>query len=151
MWQHRFETTTDLPAELIWPVIADIAGWANVDHNIRHIEVDGTPAVGARFRLKPKGGPTLKFEVAAFDPPTTYADRCRMPGAAMTTRHKLLPLTEAGGGTRVVVDIDVTGPLAWFWGPIAAAKHASGLPAQTERIIARARELAWVHSSHQPA
>lgn len=142
MWQHRFEVETDLSAEQIWPVIADIAGWADVDRNIASIEIAGAPALGTRFRLKPKGGPTLNFEVSAFDPPTVYADRCRMPGAAMTTRHRLLPSETPDGLTRIVVEIEVTGPLAWFWGPVAAGKHASGLPAQTDRILARARELA---------
>lgn len=142
MWQHRFETTTELAPEQVWPVIADISGWAKVDHNIARIDVDGPPAVGTCFRLKPRGGPTLKFEVAAFDPPMTYADLCRMPGAAMITRHRLLPPAKEGEPTRIVVEIKVTGLLAWLWGPIAAAKHAAGLPAQTERILAYARQHA---------
>lgn len=141
MWQHRFETGTDLSAQQIWPVIADIAGWADVDRNIAWIDVAGAPGEGTRFRLKPRGGPTLSFVVTAFAAPTTYADRCDMPGASMTTTHRLVPAADSGG-TRIVVEIVVTGLLAWFWGPVAASKHASGLPAQTERILAHARQLA---------
>ena len=139
MWQHSFETTTALAPEQIWPVIADVASWAEVDHNIASIQVDGTPAVGTGFRLKPKGGPTLKFKITAFDPPHSYADCCRIPGASMTTWHRILATTSLGEPTRIVVEIIVIGPLAWFWGPVAASKHAAGLPAQTERILARAR------------
>lgn len=138
-WQHRYETTTDLAPHEIWPVIADVPSWAEVDHNIASIQVEGTPAVGTRFRLKPKGGPTLRFTITAFDPPHSYADCCRMPGAAMTTSHRLLPPAAPGAATRIVVEITVTGPLAWLWGPVAAAKHAAGLPGQTARILARAR------------
>lgn len=137
MWRHRFETTTDVPALAIWPVIADVARWAEVDRNIARIEIEGEPRVGTRFKLKPKGGPTLSFDIAAFDPPHTYADRCRMPGAVMTTWHRL----EAGAPTRIVVEIEIEGPLSRLWGWMVGRKHAAGLPAQTERIIARAREL----------
>lgn len=151
MWQHRFEKMTELQPEQIWPVIADIAGWAAVDHNIAWLEVEGTPAVGTHFRLRPKGGPALRFEVVHFDPPRLYADLCRMPGAAMTTRHRLHPSVEPSGGTHIVVEIDVTGPLAWFWGPIAAAKHAAGLPRQTDQILARAREMASASPSLKSA
>lgn len=135
MWQHDFEHRTDLPIAAIWPVLADVARWAEVDHNIERIVISAPPAVGVPFTLKPKGGPTLSFVIGAFDPPHRYSDICRMPLARMTTLHVLEP---DGTGTLMRVRITIAGPLAWLWGRVVGRKHAAGLPAQTERILAAA-------------
>jgi Polyketide cyclase / dehydrase and lipid transport len=134
MWQHQFETMTDLTPEQIWPVIANVAAWGQVDHNIEHISVDGTPKTGTKFILKPRGGPTLRFEIGQFEPPLVYSDICKMPLAKMETQHRF----ERGARTRVIVTIAMVGPLASLWGFVVGRKHASGLPAQTARIMERA-------------
>ncbi len=137
MWQHRFETTSALTPEQIWPVIADVANWAAVDTNIDYIKISETPRVGTAFTLKPKGGPRLKFVIGDFVPPSTYSDICKMPFASMKTLHSL----EAGNETRIVVDIQISGPLSRLWGLLVGRKHAAGIPAQTARILARATFL----------
>jgi hypothetical protein len=131
MWKHRFEKSTDLKPGQIWPVLADVANWAKVDHNIDFIEIEGTPKAGTKFVLKPKGGPKLKFTIGDFSPPTTYSDICRMPFASMKTLHTLIP----GDRTIVRVDITISGPMSRLWGFLVGRKHAQGLPAQTERIL----------------
>lgn len=136
MWQHRFTHDTDLSVDAIWPVIADVARWPEVDRNIEALEISGTPGPGVAFVLKPKGGPRLGFTIGAFDAPHAYSDICRMPLARMETTHRLAPRPE--GGTRLVVEIAITGPLARLWGLVVGRKHAAGLPAQTQRILARA-------------
>jgi hypothetical protein len=45
--------------------------------------------------------------------------------------------TGSDDGTRLKVDIEITGPLSRFWGFMAGRKHAAGLPAQTARILAQ--------------
>jgi hypothetical protein len=135
MWQHKFEHRTELPVEAIWPILADVARWAEVDHNIDRISIQQPPAVGVPFKLKPKGGPDLSFTIGDFVPPTTYSDICVMPLARMKTRHELFP----GSDTLMRVTIEITGPLAWFWGLVVGRKHAASLPAQTVRILAAAR------------
>lgn len=136
MWQYRFEDHTDLPAEDIWPVIADVARWPEVDANIDRLDIAGPPGPGVMFHLKPKGGPRLRFTIGEFAAPGRYSDICRMPGAVMETRHSLIP---AEGGTTVRVEIAITGPLARLWGWAVGRKHAGGLPAQTARILTAAR------------
>ncbi|MCU0854650.1 MAG: SRPBCC family protein [Rhodobacteraceae bacterium] len=138
MWQHVHEKTTDIPREAIWDVIADIARWPEVDRNIDRLTINAPPAPGVPFTLKPRGGPSLRFTIGRFDPPGAYSDICRMPGAVMETRHLLLP----GARTTVRVEIQITGPMAWFWGRTVGRKHAQGLPAQTARILAAARRAA---------
>ncbi|MEL7367899.1 MAG: SRPBCC family protein [Myxococcota bacterium] len=135
MWSHRYEHITELTAERLWPILANIEGWPSIDENIDTLTVEGQPAPGARFFLKPKGGPRLSFVVTDFQAPHVYSDTCRMPFAKMKTTHRLCGQSP----TRIVVDIQIEGPLAWFWGRTVGRKHASGLPAQTERFIEAAR------------
>lgn len=134
-WTHRFVATTELPAEYLWPVLVDVAGWPACDPQIERIEVEGEVRAGSTFTLKPRGGPTLRFEVAELTPPARWADRCRMPGAVMTTTHAL----HAAEQTTIEVTIQITGPLARVWGWLVGRQHARGLPAQTDRFVAEAR------------
>jgi hypothetical protein len=135
MWTHRYQQSTDLPATVLWPVLANIAGWADIDENIEMIRVEGIPAKDTKFLLKPKGGPTLTFTIGDFDPPTTYSDMCHMPFATMKTTHHLV----AGDVTTIDIQIVIEGILAPLWGFLVGRKHAEGLPAQTERFIAAAK------------
>lgn len=131
MWHHTFEQQTDVASERIWSVLANVAGWADVDRNIQHIEIAEAPRAGVSFKLKPKGGPTLSFVIGDFEPPSTYSDVCKMPFAEMKTLHTI----ESGQKTTVRVRIEITGPLAGFWGYVVGRKHARGIPALTQRMI----------------
>jgi hypothetical protein len=134
---HLFEFVSDLPPSAIWPVLADIAKWPEVDHNIQEIKLLDNPAEGARFYLKPKGGPRLNFTVGKFNAPSHYTDVCHLFLAKMHTAHELIAHKN---GTKIRVLITIEGPLKAFWWFAAGRKHANGLPAQTEGIIQRARE-----------
>lgn len=136
MWRHHFAADTDLPPEALWPILADVAAWPTIDANIARLTLAGPPAAGTAFTLQPRGGPSLRFTIARFEPPTTYADVCHLPGATMTTTHRLRP---HGRGARIEVEITVAGWLRALWVPLAARKHAAGLPQQTDRFIAAAR------------
>ncbi|MEM7307088.1 MAG: SRPBCC family protein [Planctomycetota bacterium] len=136
-WTHRFSHRTDVAAEALWAVLADVAGWPAIDRGIADLRIDEEPRVGAEFALKPHGGPRIRFSIERFEPPREYADRCCMPGASMTTVHRLTP---DGEGTLMEIEIHVRGPLAPLWGRLVGRKHARGLGAQTERLVSAARE-----------
>jgi hypothetical protein len=135
MWHYTFEQKTDIAPEKIWAVLANVAGWASVDHNIERIQISEPPGVGVPFKLKPKGGPTLSFVIGDFKPPHAYSDVCKMPLASMKTLHTI----EAGHQTTVRVTIEITGSLAGFWGYVVGRKHAAGIPALTQRMLDFAR------------
>lgn len=136
MWKHNYQEETDVSAEVLWPVLVDIAGWPKLDSNIDYITIADAPKLGTPFILKPKGGPKLKFIVGDFSPPHTYSDICNMPLAQMKTLHTL---EKNGTGTTIKINIEIVGLLSGFWGLVVGRKHASGLPAQTKRFIAGAR------------
>jgi hypothetical protein len=135
MWRHEYIQDSTLSPETLWPVLANVAGWPDIDQNIASLELLDPPARGARFVLRPRGGPRLRFTIGAFEAPNHYADICQLAGATMTTVHRLTPL---GTGTRIAITIEVRGWLSWFWAFAAGRRHASGLPDQTQRFIAAA-------------
>lgn len=137
MWIHHYQQKTDLAPEELWHVLANISGWADIDKNIENISVEGIPAKGSKFVLKPKGGPRLTFVVGDFDPPSTYSDICQMPFATMKTTHCL----SRKDVTTIDIQIVIEGLLSPIWGFLVGQKHANGLPAQTRRFIAAAKEL----------
>jgi hypothetical protein len=141
MWTATYEETTELTPPQIWPIIADIARWPEVDTNIERLEIAVPPAPGAQFRLKPRGGPTLGFRVGHFDAPTRYSDVCKMLLATMETFHELESSPNDDGKTRVRVRVEIRGLLAPLWALLVGRKHVAGIPAQTARILARARTL----------
>lgn len=143
MWTHQYQQKTELTAHELWPVIANIDGWAEIDENIESISVEGLPVEGTQFFLKPRGGPKLAFIVDTFQPPTVYSDVCTMllgtmPLATMKTTHQF---SSHGHGTIIDIQISIKGPLAPLWGVLVGRKHASGLPRQTQLFIQAAQEL----------
>jgi hypothetical protein len=137
MWTHRYQQETELTPEVLWPVLANISGWAEIDENIEMISIETAPAAGSKFFLKPKGGPRLAFTIGDFLPPATYSDICSMPGATMKTTHQL----RRGEVTTIDIQITIQGILAPLWGQLVGRKHAQGLPAQTARFIAAAQSI----------
>jgi hypothetical protein len=136
MWRHVYTAETTLTPSALWPALADVASWPAIDTNIAELTLLDPPGPGARFRLRPRGGPPLRFTIGQFVPPSTYSDVCALPGATMTTEHRLEPIRT---GTRIVVEITVQGWLRALWVRLAATRHAAGLPAQTARFIEAAR------------
>lgn len=135
MWCAVYEETTDLTPAQLWPVLADVARWPEVDTNIARLDIREAPAPGVTFRLTPRGGPTLAFRIGHFEAPTRYSDICTMPLARMETIHELVP----GARTTMRVRVEIRGLLAPLWGRLVGRTHVAGLPAQTARIIAQAR------------
>jgi hypothetical protein len=138
MWTHHYQQETDLAAEALWTVLANISGWVEIDENIETINIEEVPAKGSSFFLKPKGGPRLMFVIGDFDPPVTYSDICQMPLATMKTTHRHLT---QGNVTTIDIQITIQGWLSQLWGLFVGRKHAGGLPIQTQRFIEAARKL----------
>jgi Polyketide cyclase / dehydrase and lipid transport len=132
MWNFHHEQTSNLSVEAIWRVLADVKNWPQVDQNIERLVISEEPAPGVRFMLKPRGGPRLNFTIGSFEAPHRYSDVCVMPGARMETIHRLA----SGPVTTIAAEIEIRGPLAWLWGRVVGQKHAQGLPALTQKMLA---------------
>jgi hypothetical protein len=139
MRRYSYSTTTDLPAEQLFAAIAAVERWPEWDNELEWTRLSsGAVHVGARFALKPKGGPKVAMEVTDMLQPTRFGDLARLPLASMATDHCFEP---SGNGTRITVNIAVSGPLAFLWDRVVARKQAAGAEAQTAAFLAFARTL----------
>ncbi|NQD36223.1 polyketide cyclase [Permianibacter sp. IMCC34836] len=138
MWQGQFNSTTDVSAEKLYRAVQDIARWPQWDVGLEATEINGAPATGVEFTLKPKGGPRVRMSIDELAP-YRLVDTAHLFGAKMTTVHEY---RELAGETRIHMSVSVRGPLSFFWRKIVAENQIKDAPAQTAAFIAHARQLA---------
>ncbi|EWT01226.1 hypothetical protein N865_05440 [Intrasporangium oryzae NRRL B-24470] len=116
------------------------ARWADVDTHpqwstdLAWTRLDEPVRLGARGKLKPKGGPTSRFEVTELVEGRTFADTTMLPGARLTFRHHAEP---TDSGARVEVTVTVSGPLSGLWARILGpAATRDGVENDLARLVA---------------
>src|SRR5215831_2717098 len=120
MWQAQYQTTTDVPPEALFSAISDINAWSEWDHALEFTRIDGPARAGARFVLKPKGGPTVKMSIEELRSPIRMVDVAHLPLAKLRTSHEFL---QSGDQTTVRFSIQVSGPLGFFWRKVVGEKQ----------------------------
>lgn len=136
MRRYSYTTNTDLPAERLFDAIIAVERWPEWDHELESTRLADEARVGAKFVLKPRGGPKTTMEITVMDRPMRFSDVAHLPLGKMRTDHRFEP---GDDGTRVTVTISVSGPLAFLWDKIVARKQAAGAEAQTEAFLSFAR------------
>ena len=97
--------------------------------------MDGPAALGTPGVMKLKGGPRLRFVVAALTPDREYTDQARLPGARVTFQHLVEPASE-DGGSRLAVTVTIDGPLSFVWGRVLGAGFRRTVPGDLARLAA---------------
>lgn len=140
-FEHTLETTA--PAERIWQLWTDVAGWPRWDTALVAARLDGPFALGAQGRLHSKGSPTSTFRIVELEPGRSYTFAVLLPLAELRVRRVLAP---APAGTRYTHTVSFVGPLGWLFGLLLGRQFQTMLPGVMERL----RQLAQ-QSSAQPA
>lgn len=138
MWRSHYETTTDVPAETLYRVISDIENWSRWDDELEFVRMEGDVRPGARFVLKPKGGPNVSMSIESVLPPSRLVDIAYLPGAKLRTIHEFLP---AGNQTTVRFTLEIWGILGFLWRKAVGEKQIAGAAAQIEALARYARSL----------
>ena len=105
-------TSTATPAAFFarW---ADMATWPEWNTDTEWVRLDGPFATGSTGRLKPKGGPSVRFVVTSVVPGREFVDTSLLPGARLVFRHTVQALDAGGCSVDVAVTLD--GPMARVW------------------------------------
>lgn len=135
MWQAKFQTTTDVPAEDLYRVITDFDGWNKWDQGIEHTRLMSEPKVGGVFMLKPKGGPSVKITIEKMWP-YEVIDVAHLPLAKMRTSHKYV---RVGDITHIQMELQIWGLLGFFWRKILGENQLKEAAEQTRALIRYAR------------
>lgn len=136
MRRYVHETTTPLSPDRLYLAITDIYRWPEWDGELEATALQAPVRAGARFTLKPKGGPKVSMLVEEADPPHRFTDVALLPLPRMRTSHVF---TAAIDGTVVRISIEVSGPLTFLWDRIIARKQAAGAEMQSRRFLAFAQ------------
>ncbi|MEV0059737.1 SRPBCC family protein [Nocardia sp. NPDC050718] len=126
--------TVAAPATLfaIW---GEMESWPEWNADTAWVRLDGPFEQGATGKLKPKGGPAVRFEVAKLTA-TEFDDVSRLLGARLTFAHTVTPV--ADGRVSVGVRVELTGPLRPLWNLILGADIAKSVRPDLAALIARA-------------
>ena len=127
------------PPERVWSTLADVMRWPEWTKSLTEVTwVSGDRlAVGARARIRQPKMPVNVWEVSDVQAGTAFTWGTKSPGVKVVAAHVLEPLGE--GRTRVVLTVDMTGPLAGVVGRLTASQtrryvqmEADGLKAACE-------------------
>lgn len=135
MWQAKFTTTTDVPAEDLYRAITDFNAWHKWDNGIEHTLLLGDAKTGGEFILKPKGGPAVKITIEKMWP-FEMIDVAHLPLAKMRTVHKY---ERIGDLTHITMDLQIWGLLGFLWRKLIGENQMKEAAAQTRALVNYAR------------
>lgn len=132
MWQRKYETTTDIPANKLFSAIIDINGWNKWDSELEFTKLEGIPEKGTCFILKPKGGPKIKMTIEEILSPSRLVDVAHLPLAKIRTIHEYL---QSENQTTIRFTIQVFGLLGFFWRKVVGEKQIKEAGSQIASFI----------------
>lgn len=113
------------PAQPIFALYADVAGWSRWDPDTQAASLDGPFQVGAMGRLVPTQGRAVPMELTQLEPDRSFTVQARIPLFKMVFEHELRP---TAGGTEATHRVTFTGLLAPLLGRRLAAQLRTHLP-----------------------
>lgn len=136
MWQAKYETTTDVPAEKLFRAISDINNWNKWDEGLESNSLECIARQGAVFTLKPKGGPNVKLTIDEIRP-YRLVDTAHLFFAKMRTTHEY---EQNGGQTIIHFRVEVWGLMGFFWRKVVGEDQIKGAAVQAQALISYARK-----------
>ncbi len=137
MWSRSYSKIAEgLNTADVWPIWTDVNQWHTWQDDIDHASMSDEFRDGGKFRFKPKGGPDLTLELTDVRPLAAFTDVTRFPLARMYDTHELV---DGEHGVEIRTTIRMEGPLSFVWRKLVAEGVVAGLPAQTDKLIAKVR------------
>lgn len=110
-----YEVTRQISAdpEQVWSFVADLDAWGEMlptMSSVTRLGPDGPITVGTRFAVRQPSLPRSTYQVTRWDPGRGFIWVATSPGIHTIASHWLTTLDE---GTRLVLTIEWSGPLAF--------------------------------------
>jgi uncharacterized protein YndB with AHSA1/START domain len=139
MWTHEHTAETAASPEAVWRVLCDLDQWASWDTSLEWVRLQGPFRAGSQVVMKPKGQDPITSVIVEATENRVYADQTDLGGVTLRFSHTLEPL--AGGGTRVIHRLEVTGSAADQVGPELGPAITEDFPQAMEALLARAASM----------
>ena len=136
MWTHEHTAETATSPEAIWRVLADLDQWASWDTSMDWVRLQGPFQVGSEVVMKPKGQDPITSVILKATENQRYADQTDLGDVTLRFSHTLQPL--AGGGTRIIHRLEITGPAADQVAPELGPAITEDFPEAMDALLARA-------------
>jgi uncharacterized protein YndB with AHSA1/START domain len=135
-WERTAGAASAAPPERVWEVLLDGRRWAEWNHGVQWMAIEGPLRPGGVLTMKPKGVPQTAFRIEAVVPNRLLALSLRVgPLATLRLRWNLAADRE---GTGLEASVATSGPFAGLLLARAAQRIGDALPANLERLAARA-------------
>jgi hypothetical protein len=130
----------DAAPDVVWAVTVDVERWPEWTPTVTAVRLIGARELGPGriARIRQPMQPASEWVVRVFDPGRRFVWETRRMGLRMTAIHALEP---SRGGTRNVLTVEATGPLARVLAPVlrramarALAEENRGLKKRCERV-----------------
>jgi uncharacterized membrane protein len=136
-----FESSVEIdrPAEAVFAVFSDVAGWPSWTESITSVDLldDGPLRVGSRAKIRQPRLPMATWTVTELVPGRSFSWEARGPGVRSVGRHEVEP-RNTGSTARSI--LEQHGPLGVIMGTIYAgltrrylAMESAGLKARCEQ------------------
>jgi hypothetical protein len=140
MWTTKASVTCRATPDAVWSLWTDVAAWPTWDDGVEWCRLDGAFEPGARGEMKPKGGPTTRFQLLEVKTGRGFSDRSFLPLTHLDFEHEVEPL--ADGQVKVTHTVRFHGPLAFFFRRVIGKKIAAELPGAVKALAQKAEERA---------
>lgn len=134
--KHTLETKASAAA--IWQIWQDVSNWNSWDHGLEFSQIDGPFEAGTTGTLKPKGGPLVRTKLTKVIPMSCFVDEAKLPLAKILVSHFL---TEVEGKWFVTHQIEMKGPLAFFFAFVIGRQMKKNLPDEMRGMVKKAEGL----------
>ena len=136
MWTSSYsKTIRGLTAQQVWDVWTDVNQWHTWQDDIDYARLEGEFKSGNSIKFRPRGGPDINIELSRVEPASVFVDVTRFLLAKMVDSHELI---EHGDALEIRTTLTLQGPLSFLWRKLVVENIARDLPAQTDRLIAKA-------------
>ncbi len=137
MWTRECSKVyQNVKKEDVWRLWTDINNWPKWHGELDYCKLEGEFIVGNKFRLKPKGAPSVKIKLIAIEDGKEFIDCTKFFGAKMFDAHQL---EETKDGLRLTNTVIVTGLLKFLWIKLVARNVADTAEQKMDALVALAR------------
>lgn len=135
-WERTAGVSAAAPPERVWSELLDGRRWSLWNPGVEWMTVEGGLAPGRLVTVKPRRGPQTAFRIEAVVPLRVLALVVTFgPVAALRLRWELSP---DAAGTAIAQTVAIDGPLAGLLLRRTAQRIADAVPANLDRLAARA-------------
>ena len=127
---HVVETTAS--PEKIWAAWIDVERWPQWDTELASATLDGSFALRAKGRVKPKRGPAARFSISELIPGESYTFTTHLPLCELNVSRRLT--RNGGSGVFFTHEVSFVGPLSFVFGNLLGRRYREALPMVMENL-----------------